>query len=89
MTACVHTVSRASSKRQGEVVGSVGMGTLIIEARSDSNHSIRGSSSSIDNNSKRASMKSHLKGRKEEGTLIIELKMEESFILSMVGIKIS
>jgi hypothetical protein len=34
-------------------------------------------------------MKSHLKGRKEEGTLIIELKMEESFTLSMVGIKIS
>jgi hypothetical protein len=68
MTACVHTVSRASSKRQGEVVGgSVGMGTPIIEARSDSNHSIRGrSSSSIDNNSKRASMKSRLKGRKRK-----------------------
>ena len=87
MTACVHTVSRASSKRQG-VGGSVGMGTPIIEARSDSNHSIRGSSSSIDNNSKRASMKSHLKGRREEGIRIIGLKMAESFILSMVGIKI-
>jgi hypothetical protein len=85
MTACVHTVSRANSKRQGEVVG--GMGILIIEARSDSNHSIR-DSSSIDNNSKRASMKSHLKGRKEEGIRIIGLKMAESFILSMVGIKI-
>jgi hypothetical protein len=33
-------------------------------------------------------MKSHLKGRKEEGIRIIGLKMGESFILSMAGIKI-
>lgn len=70
------------------------MGTQIIEAHSDSNRNIPGSSSNKDsntssNNTKKASMKSHLKGRKEEGTLIIELKMEESFTLSMVGIKIS
>lgn len=93
MIACVHIVNKASSKRREEASEGGSMGTQIIEAHSDSNRSILDSSSSIDsntssNNTKRVSMRSHHKGRKEGGILTIGLKMGESFILSMVGIKI-
>ena len=63
------------------------MGNKIMEAHSDSSHSITGSSS-IDSNTKKRSMRSLLKGRKEAGTHTIGLRMAESFTLSMVGIKI-
>ena len=93
MTVCVRTVNKVSSKRQEGVSAGGSMGTQIIEAPSDSNRSIPDSSNSIDsnissNNTKRVSMRSHHKGRKEGGILTIGLKMGESFILSMVGIKI-
>ena len=93
MTVCVHTVNKVNSKRREGVSAVRSMGTQIIEAPSDSNRSIPDSSNSKDsnissNNTKRVSMRSHLKERKEEGTRTIGLKMEESFILSMEGIKI-
>ena len=93
MTVCEHIVNRVSSKRREGASEGGSMGTQIIEAHSDSNRSILDSSSSIgsntsSNNTKRANMRSHLKGRKEEDTRTIGLKMEESFILSMEGIKI-
>ena len=71
------------------------MGNKIMEAHSDSSHSITGSSSIDSNtssnsssNTKKRSMRSLLKGRKEAGTHTIRLRMAESFTLSMVGIKI-